>query len=285
MIPELGNFALILALLLALIQGTLPIIGAARGIPSWMALARPVVAGAVRIRRHRLRLPRLFLRHQRFLGAERGQNSNSQAAAAISFRRDLGLARRLAAAVDADAGHLDGRGQPVQPSPAERDGRARAGGDGAGQRRLPAVHAVHFQSVRAAAAGRDGRPRPESAAAGSGHGIHPPMLYMGYVGFSVAFAFAIAALLGGRARRHLGALVAAVDDGRLDVPHHRHRARQLVGLLRARLGRLVVLGSGGERVVHAVAGRHRADSFARRHRKARQLQELDRAAGDLRVLA
>ena len=45
MIPELGNFALILALLLALIQGTLPIIGAARGIPSWMALARPVVQG------------------------------------------------------------------------------------------------------------------------------------------------------------------------------------------------------------------------------------------------
>lgn len=28
--------------------------------------------------------------------------------------------------------------------------------------------------------------------------IHPPMLYMGYVGFSVAFAFALAALLGGR---------------------------------------------------------------------------------------
>jgi cytochrome c-type biogenesis protein CcmF len=28
--------------------------------------------------------------------------------------------------------------------------------------------------------------------------IHPPMLYMGYVGFSVAFAFAVAALLGGR---------------------------------------------------------------------------------------
>ncbi|MDF3054449.1 MAG: Cytochrome c heme lyase subunit CcmF [Gammaproteobacteria bacterium] len=28
--------------------------------------------------------------------------------------------------------------------------------------------------------------------------IHPPMLYLGYVGFSVAFAFAIAALIGGR---------------------------------------------------------------------------------------
>jgi cytochrome c-type biogenesis protein CcmF len=31
--------------------------------------------------------------------------------------------------------------------------------------------------------------------------IHPPMLYMGYVGFSVAFAFAVAALLGGQVTR------------------------------------------------------------------------------------
>ena len=31
--------------------------------------------------------------------------------------------------------------------------------------------------------------------------IHPPMLYMGYVGFSVAFAFAVAALLGGELSR------------------------------------------------------------------------------------
>jgi len=31
-----------------------------------------------------------------------------------------------------------------------------------------------------------------------GMAIHPPMLYLGYVGFSVAFAFAIAALIGGQ---------------------------------------------------------------------------------------
>ncbi len=31
--------------------------------------------------------------------------------------------------------------------------------------------------------------------------IHPPMLYMGYVGFAVAFAFAVAALLGGTVNR------------------------------------------------------------------------------------
>ncbi|RLA48755.1 MAG: c-type cytochrome biogenesis protein CcmF, partial [Gammaproteobacteria bacterium] len=31
--------------------------------------------------------------------------------------------------------------------------------------------------------------------------VHPPLLYMGYVGFSVAFAFAVAALLGGEISR------------------------------------------------------------------------------------
>ena len=102
--------------------------------------------------------------------------------------------------------------------------------------------------------------------------IHPPMLYMGYVGFSVAFAFAVAALIGGNLDADLGALDAALDHRGLDLPHPRHRARQLVGLLRARLGRLVVLGPGRERLVHAVAGRHRADPLARRHREARRFK-------------
>ncbi len=46
----------------------------------------------------------------------------------------------------------------------------------------------------AAADGRDLNPLLQDP----GMVIHPPMLYMGYVGFSVAFAFAIAALLGGQ---------------------------------------------------------------------------------------
>ena len=45
----------------------------------------------------------------------------------------------------------------------------------------------------AAAEGRDLNPLLQDP----GMVIHPPMLYMGYVGFSVPFAFAIAALLGG----------------------------------------------------------------------------------------
>ncbi|MFL5150662.1 MAG: heme lyase CcmF/NrfE family subunit, partial [Microvirga sp.] len=48
--------------------------------------------------------------------------------------------------------------------------------------------------VPAAAEGRDLNPLLQDP----GMVIHPPMLYMGYVGFSVAFAFAIAALLSGR---------------------------------------------------------------------------------------
>ncbi|MCP2936396.1 cytochrome c biogenesis protein CcsA, partial [Salmonella enterica subsp. enterica serovar Typhimurium] len=46
----------------------------------------------------------------------------------------------------------------------------------------------------AAADGRDLNPLLQDP----GMIFHPPMLYMGYVGFSVAFAFAIAALIGGR---------------------------------------------------------------------------------------
>ncbi|MBV8062124.1 MAG: heme lyase CcmF/NrfE family subunit [Nevskia sp.] len=48
--------------------------------------------------------------------------------------------------------------------------------------------------VPAAAEGRDLNPILQDP----GLAVHPPMLYMGYVGFSVAFAFAIAALITGR---------------------------------------------------------------------------------------
>ena len=45
MLPELGHFALILALCLCLLLGTLPLVGAARGDVRYMNLARPLVAG------------------------------------------------------------------------------------------------------------------------------------------------------------------------------------------------------------------------------------------------
>ena len=91
--------------------------------------------------------------------------------------------------------------------------------------------------------------------------FHPPLLYVGYVGFAVAFAFAVAALQGGRLMR-LGALDASMDNGGLGIPNPRYCTGFVVGVLRARLGRLVVLGSGRKRVVVALASGHGAGAFA-----------------------
>ena len=44
MIAEIGHYALILALALAIVQGIVPLIGAQRNDAAWMALARPAVA-------------------------------------------------------------------------------------------------------------------------------------------------------------------------------------------------------------------------------------------------
>jgi cytochrome c-type biogenesis protein CcmF len=52
-----------------------------------------------------------------------------------------------------------------------------------------------------------------------GLAAHPPFLYLGYVGFSMAYAFAVAAL------------GAALDADGLDLLDHRHWAWVLVGLL------------------------------------------------------
>ena len=45
MIPEIGHFALILALALALCQGIIPLVGAHRGDDTMMAFARPAAIG------------------------------------------------------------------------------------------------------------------------------------------------------------------------------------------------------------------------------------------------
>ena len=45
MIPEIGHFALIIAFLIAAALTIFPIVGAQRGIPSWMAMARPAAQG------------------------------------------------------------------------------------------------------------------------------------------------------------------------------------------------------------------------------------------------
>jgi hypothetical protein len=120
-----------------------------------------------------------------------------------------------------------------------------------------------------------------------GLAIHPPLLYLGYVGFSISFAFAIAALIEGRIDAAWARWVRPWTLTAWIFPDRRHLDGQLLGLLRARLGRLVVLGSGRERLLHAVAGWHRAASFRACHGKTRGVEDLDGAAGhpDILVLA
>ena len=45
MIPEIGHIALILSLILAVVQSTVPLYGAHKRISSWVALARPIARG------------------------------------------------------------------------------------------------------------------------------------------------------------------------------------------------------------------------------------------------
>ena len=65
--------------------------------------------------------------------------------------------------------------------------------------------------------------------------------------------------------QHLCAFYSSVDAGGVDLPDARHCARFRMGLLRTRLGRLVVLGSGRKRLVYAVAGGDCADALTGGH--------------------
>jgi cytochrome c-type biogenesis protein CcmF len=67
-----------------------------------------------------------------------------------------------------------------------------------GDGRVPAFHRAHLQPVRTGSVGAGRRRGPQPDPAGPGLAIHPPLLYLGYVGLSISFSFAIAALIEGR---------------------------------------------------------------------------------------
>jgi cytochrome c-type biogenesis protein CcmF len=198
MIPELGHFALILALLLATVQGTLPLVGAQRRIPAWMALARPAATGQFLFVLFAWICLALSFVNNDFSVLNVATNSNSQ----------LPLQYRIAASWGSHEGSmllwvlmLSGWGVAVamwsRHLPDEMVARV------LGVLGIVAVGFLLFMLVTSdpfdrlfpiPADGRDLNPLLQDP----GMVIHPPLLYMGYVGFSVAFAFAIAALLGGR---------------------------------------------------------------------------------------
>ncbi|MCX7184946.1 MAG: heme lyase CcmF/NrfE family subunit [Nitrosospira sp.] len=197
MIPELGNFALILALLLAITQGTLPIIGAARGIPSWVALARPVVQGQFVFLAIAFGCLAYSFVNNDFSVMNVARNSNSE----------LPIQYRIAASWGSHEGSLllwvfMLAGWSVAVSVFSRHLPDEMVARVLGVMGLVSVGFILFLLVTsnpfdrllpAAFEGSDLNPLLQDP----GMVIHPPMLYMGYVGFSVAFAFAIAALISG----------------------------------------------------------------------------------------
>ncbi len=198
MIPELGHFALIVALFIALVQGAVPLVGAARGELRLMALARPAAqAQFLCVALAFCCLAWSFVNND-FSVLNVASNSNST----------LPVHYRFAATWGSHEGSmllwvlmLTGWMMAVS----------------LGSRHLPEAMAARILAVMAlisvgflafmlitsnpferllpmADDGRDLNPLLQDP----GMVIHPPMLYMGYVGFSVCFAFAIAALLGGQ---------------------------------------------------------------------------------------
>ncbi len=198
MIPELGQFALIMALVMALIQASLPVIGAAKGINSWMAIAKPVARLQLFFMLAAFAaLVYAFVVHD-FSVLYVANNSNTA----------LPLIFRISAVWGAHEGSLllwalvlslwTGAVTVFSRS-IPKDMLARVisvmGMVSVGFLLFMLLTSNPFERLAMAPLeGRDLNPLLQDF----GLAIHPPMLYMGYVGFSVAFAFAIAAMLGGK---------------------------------------------------------------------------------------
>ena len=198
MIPEIGQFALILALLLALTQATLPLLGAARGNRNWIALAAPAgQAQFIFVAIAFCCLGYSFITND-FSVLNVATNSNSQ----------LPLHYRLAATWGSHEGSLLLWTLMLGLWTAAVSLFSRHLPDDMVARVLSVMGIVSVgfllfmlttsnpfaRLVPAAVDGRDLNPLLQDPAMVA----HPPMLYMGYVGFSVAFAFAISALISGR---------------------------------------------------------------------------------------
>jgi len=199
MIPELGHLAMILALCFAVVQAIVPLFGAWRGDRLWMGLAQPAAWGQFAFLLFAFGCLSYSFMVDDFSVTYIAENSNSALPWYYKFSAVWGAhegSLLLWALI------LGGWTFAVSVF----------------SRQLPQVMLARVLAVMGMISvgfllfliltsnpfsrllpqmpqdGRDLNPLLQDP----GLIIHPPMLYMGYVGFSVAFAFAIAALLGGR---------------------------------------------------------------------------------------
>jgi cytochrome c-type biogenesis protein CcmF len=197
-LPELGSLALMLALLLSGLLGVLPMLGAQRGRADWMATARPLAYGQLAFVALAFAALAWSFLAQDFSVRYVAVNSNSLLPPIYRFSAVWGahegslLLWVLILALWTAAVAAFSRSLP-------EDVRARVlgvlGWIGAGFLAFLIFTSNPFaRLLPAVAEGRDLNPLLQDP----GLIIHPPMLYVGYVGFSVAFAFAVAALIDGK---------------------------------------------------------------------------------------
>ncbi|MGO1626386.1 MAG: heme lyase CcmF/NrfE family subunit [Halomonadaceae bacterium] len=199
MIPEIGHFALIIALLMAMVQAVVPLAGAATRRPLWMAYARPAAIGQfVFIGIAYACLTASYMLDD-FSVANVANNSNSLLPWYYKFSAVWG---NHEGSVLLWSFMLSGWGLMASLCSRNlpRDMVARVTGIlgliGSGFLLFVLITSNPFTRLlpNMPKDGADLNPLLQDF----GLVVHPPMLYMGYVGFSVVFAFAIAALLGGR---------------------------------------------------------------------------------------
>ncbi len=198
MIPELGHFALILSLGLALIQATVPLAGSYTGNRAWMHSARPLAWGQFTFATIALVLLLLAFLMDDFSVVYVASNSNTLmptlykvSAVWGAHEGSLLLWAAFLAAWGAAVAALS-RSLPLQVVARVL---AVMGMIGIGFLLFMLLTSNPFDRIfPPPLEGRDLNPLLQDP----GLAIHPPLLYMGYVGLSVAFAFAIAALLGGK---------------------------------------------------------------------------------------
>ena len=198
MIPEFGQLALTLAFALALMQGIMPLAGAARGNAAWMSLGRTAAHGQLLCLAIAFGALTYSFVISDFSVAYVANNSN----------RSLPLAYRIAGVWGGHEGSLLlwmlifalwSVAVTLFSRRLPDDMVARV----LGVMGLVAAGFLAFmiftsnpfnRLLPAPSDGRDLNPLLQDF----GMVLHPPFLYMGYVGFSVAFAFALAALISGR---------------------------------------------------------------------------------------
>jgi len=198
MIPEIGQLALVLALLLALAQAFLPLAGTSLGKPAWTATARPVAIGQF-----------LFVALAwAALATSFVNNDFSVANVAQHSNLSLPVHYRFAASWGSHEGSmllwaLMLGGWTAAVALLSRHLPERIAARVIGIMGLISVGFLLFILTTSNPFDRLLPPAPDGSDLNPllqdpGMVMHPPLLYMGYVGFAVAFAFAIAALLEGR---------------------------------------------------------------------------------------